>query len=433
MSIPYFVVGVFGVGFALYLGAIFFSTFWEMKPLKGVLWVLGLLGIMSLGTVSFTFIKSGFLLPIVFVVMAFLLTQYFQASITSKVLFAVIFSALLAISEMLVAVTSILVLNYSAEQVQNDFIAYTVGLFASRLFAFFLIYLIRFIIKSKNREFDKWFNLLLLLLPMQSLALCVVVYGIATVTTDVRINSLNIFALLISFSFLVITAFILKKQSEAVEYKQKFELASIRLQAQLEQYDELYKAGQEIRGIKHDIQNTLIAIAGLLSEGKTQDAIEHIEKIQSNIRLTDMPANTGHPTIDAIINAKIKRASEENINIKHTVMLGEVFVDQVDIAIVLANALDNAIEAVAKSDNVDRDIYIIMSNRSDYISIEVENYTFEILDRSLKTTKADKPSHGFGIKQMKAIAEKYSGDLTAFFDLKTQKFHLKILLKNYKV
>ena len=430
MNVDNLAIDIFGVAFDFYLSIVFFSTFWEVKPVKGILWASGLCGIGIISILAATFIKSGYLLPIVFVLTSFLLAHYFKASITSRILFAVILSALLAFSEMLAAVTLILVLHYSAEQVQSSFIAYATGLLSSKLFAFLLIYLVKFIIKSKNREFDKWFNLLLLLLPVQSLALCVVVYGISVVTTDAKVNSLNLIVLFISFSFLVITAFIVKKQSEAIEYKQKYELACARSQAQLEQYNELYTAGQEIRGIKHDMQNTLTAIGGLLSGGKTQDAIDRIEKTQSSIRQTNLPINTGYPTIDAIVSAKTKKASEFGINIKYAFAVGALHIDQFDVALVLANALDNAIEAAAKCPNAERDIRMSISSKSGYISISVENPTNDMAIKNLKTTKPDKASHGFGIKHMKSIARKYDGNLIANFDPEAEKFQLNILLKN---
>jgi len=433
MNVAQLSIHILGIGFGIYLTMVFYGIFWEMKPVRKLNFVLGFCIIGLLKTITVAFFHTGVILALVSIISSFFLAQYFQANMTSKALFSVLFTALLVVSEMIVGVALMLALGASAEDVQNNFIAYTVGLLASRLVGLFLIYAIKFIKGLRNQGFNKWFNLLLLFLPLQSLTMCAAVYGIAGITADGRITAMSMFVLLVSFSVLVITLFIIKKQSEALEYKRKYELTQSKLQAQLEHYNELYQAGQEIRGIKHDMQSTLVAINGLLKDGHAQGAIERIEKMQSNIRQTEPLVNTGYPMIDAIVSAKMKKASDCNISIVHKIMIEELHVDQLDIALILANALDNAIEAVMKSPNVDPEIYVLIFNKVAYLSIAVENRTSEPPDKNLKTTKLDKVNHGFGIKQMKAIATKYDGDLTTNYDVETQKFSLKILLKNRKM
>jgi len=432
MNVAQLSIHILGIGFGIYLTMVFYGIFWEMKPVRKLNFVLGFCGIGFLNTITVTFFHIGFILALVSIISSFLLAQYFQASMTSKALFSVLFTALLVASEMIIGVALMLGLGVSADDVQNNLVAYTVGLLASRVLGLFLIYAIKFVKGFRNQGFNKWFNLLLLFLPLQSLAMCLAIYGIARLATDSRITALSMFVLLVSFSVLIITLLIIKNQSEALEYKRKYELAQSKLQAQLEHYNELYQAGQEIRGIKHDMQSTLVAINGLLKGGHAQDAIERIEKMQSNIRQMEQLVNTGYPMIDAIVSAKMKKASDGNISIVHKIMIEELHVDQLDIALILANALDNAIEAVVKRPNMDSDINVIIFNKAAYLSIAVENRTSEPPDKNLKTTKSDKVNHGFGIKQMKAIATKYDGDLTTNFDVETQKFSLKILLRNQK-
>lgn len=63
------------------------------------------------------------------------------------------------------------------------------------------------------------------------------------------------------------------------------------------------------------------------------------------------------------------------------------------------------------------------------LSIHVENYfdgslTFE--DDLPQTSKADKHYHGFGMKSMRMIAERYNGYLAA--EAQGQIFHLNIVI-----
>jgi len=98
--------------------------------------------------------------------------------------------------------------------------------------------------------------------------------------------------------------------------------------------------------------------------------------------------------------------------------------------VIVANALDNAIEGILRSDNAQRRILLHVANASEYLSMFVENSAGGLIYDDFRTTKSDKSSHGFGLKQMRAIAQKYDGDIQPSFDNKKNKFTLSVMLKN---
>ena len=84
----------------------------------------------------------------------------------------------------------------------------------------------------------------------------------------------------------------------------------------------------------------------MLKNNETSEAIVHIEKICSEIRNTTIALYTGFPPIDVVISAKTQKAKDNNIFINTKInMAGELNIDQFDIAMIIANALDNAIES----------------------------------------------------------------------------------------
>ena len=96
----------------------------------------------------------------------------------------------------------------------------------------------------------------------------------------------------------------------------------------------------------------------------------------------------------------------------------------VDICTILVNLLDNAIEACEKIDNSeDRYIKLSISSLGGMVVIKVENSCSQfVFDDGqiveLKTTKNDSKSHGYGLKIVKAIANKYNGELEIRHDSK---------------
>jgi hypothetical protein len=394
---------------------------------------MGFSAVAVLNIAAINWFQNQIILPAAYILIILLLSWYFKSSITSKILYALIFSALLMASESLTGVVLTHIFQYPIEDVQSSAVAYAVGLFGSKLFALMIIYLIRIFFPAKKcwSSEDKWFNVLMLLLPLQSLLLCFVVQGFIAISA----NGLTIFlgeaALASSFILIGITTFIINNQLKAMMYKRESEEAARRLQIQMEHYDELYSAQKEIRAIRHDMKDRLVALYGLLESGRVDEAMKYIAGSQDEIQLTERVIDTGFPDVDAILNTKINKAAAIGVLIECTIMIDKgLSIDQFDLAIVLAKALDNAVEAASSALCSNTDVKLVVSCKSEYISILVENYTSDKFAGNPRPRNTDAENHGFGIPQMRAIASKYNGALTTVFDEKTGKFALKILLEN---
>ncbi len=75
------------------------------------------------------------------------------------------------------------------------------------------------------------------------------------------------------------------------------------------------------------------------------------------------------------------------------------------------NAIDNAIEAVEKLPEDKRVISVTEKSTGGFISVRVENY-FDgniVIENGMPLTDKKGEGHGFGVKSIKMIAEKYNG------------------------
>ena len=101
-----------------------------------------------------------------------------------------------------------------------------------------------------------------------------------------------------------------------------------------------------------------------------------------------------------------------------------------DVSVLFGNALDNAIESVSKIPAPEkRLIHLSVNTQKAFVHIRLENCCEEQLsfrDGIPITTKSDAAYHGFGMKSMRKITEKYDGTLTTA--LKDGWFELRILL-----
>lgn len=95
---------------------------------------------------------------------------------------------------------------------------------------------------------------------------------------------------------------------------------------------------------------------------------------------------------------------------------GLLHMEPADLYALFGNALENAVEATEQLSNPDqKQIALTVRSTEGFCSVHLQNYTKERLrlENGLPVTgKSDKANHGFGIRSMQLLAEKYGGELT---------------------
>ena len=149
---------------------------------------------------------------------------------------------------------------------------------------------------------------------------------------------------------------------------------------------------------------------------------EEIAAIESAVQVYGSQVRTGSEALDILLTENTLRLEEEGIILTYMGNGGDLgFMSTVDVYSLFGNAVNNAVEAVrGVKDPEKRIINIVTERKGDLVSINISNYfagelIFE--DGLPATTKTEeKGFHGFGMRSMKLIAEKYGGGLTAAAD-----------------
>lgn len=183
-----------------------------------------------------------------------------------------------------------------------------------------------------------------------------------------------------------------------------------------------------IRMLRHDMKNKLSALYTMAQKGQDEELIAHLEELTDVCNKTKEYAHSGNITIDSIINYKLQKAEEKRIKVTADIIVPmELTVPTFDIAVVLGNLLDNAIEAVTYVE--DRWIDIRAKYTKGRLIIEINNSYDGTLLRTPKgivSRKEDKENHGMGIKSVEMTLEKYDGALQITQD--GAKFTAKVLM-----
>ena len=145
---------------------------------------------------------------------------------------------------------------------------------------------------------------------------------------------------------------------------------------------------------------------------------EDISEIEKSISIYDSAVKTGNEALDVILTEKSLQCTGNDIRFT-CVADGTVlaFMSESDIYSLFGNIMDNAIEATLKIAEIDgRTVGIKINRVGRFVSVNAKNTYGDEIDfdeRGLPiTTKADKDYHGFGIKSISYLVEKYGGNLS---------------------
>lgn len=175
---------------------------------------------------------------------------------------------------------------------------------------------------------------------------------------------------------------------------------------------------QNIRAQRHDFNNHVSTLYGLIFLNKLEEAKKYILDLAEDISFANKIIDVGHPVITALINVKRDKILREKINMSLDVQLPQnLSFDYIDISIVIGNLLDNAIEACLNPCVKEPFIDFRILTKESYLIIEISNSKSSTVrvesDFSEHgfTTKEDKENHGFGLSNIKRIVTQYEGFL----------------------
>ncbi len=223
-------------------------------------------------------------------------------------------------------------------------------------------------------------------------------------------ESIFLFVLLVlEFLLLLLT------EGTLFSYKKGFETQTEHFQQDMlsHQYEEIKNIYLNMRGWRHDYHNHLQVMKAQIALENYDELEIYLDELERDLDGVDTYVKSGNLMADAILNSKLTLAKERDIRINCKVKLPEqLAVADVDLCVILGNLLDNAIEACEQIEEDKRflRIYMIVNKSQLYISIQngaKEELNFN--ERNYITNK--RGSHGFGMRRVKAMVDKYSGYL----------------------
>lgn len=283
-----------------------------------------------------------------------------------------------------------------------------------------LFYLTRFMIKRTKKDstyslkWNEWF--VLLIIPVISIFTMSFVSLIIINIEDQLSPMQHIFSILSILGILMTNSFVYvlyvnmqKDHAKQLEYS----ILQQAFKSQEKSVEETKILYQSVRSIRHDLKQHFQVALTMLHSGKINEAVDYMEKYNDTV--LDGISNKvfcDNDVVNYIINSKSKICSDRHIKI-YIYIANEIpeFSD-LDLCVLLGNALDNAIEGVSGEGN--NEIYLELRNVDNFFMISVKNTIINSVledNPNLISKKKEKEVHGLGILSMKEVVQKYNGSI----------------------
>jgi branched-subunit amino acid transport protein AzlD len=164
----------------------------------------------------------------------------------------------------------------------------------------------------------------------------------------------------------------------------------------------------------HDLKHYISAIR---AEHDPEAQASYLNQLEESITGYENHVNTGNTVLDTILTTKTGVCAAQGITltcVADGTALG--FMDPMSLSALVGNALDNAIESVLTlPDKERRLIQVAVYAKESFAVMRFENYfegTLEFTDRLPRSTKSDSLHHGYGLINMRQVAQDHGGSLT---------------------
>ena len=213
------------------------------------------------------------------------------------------------------------------------------------------------------------------------------------------------------FAFVVAGIFLL--YMVRVRVREREDILNTRNDMMEMNYQGLQKAYEENQVLYHDYKNHMLAVRQLVSENRKEEALVYINTYVELTSKANERANSGNKILDIIINSKLGEARETGIEFSYEIgYIGNVGMTDIDMCALMANLLDNAIEACERMTDGHPWIRLKVLRKKDMLMIKLSNSIHPedgFSGSFFETRKSNSEIHGLGTKSIEKVLKKYDG------------------------
>ncbi|MCC3867922.1 GHKL domain-containing protein [Terrisporobacter mayombei] len=229
----------------------------------------------------------------------------------------------------------------------------------------------------------------------------------------------RILIIIACFAIFKCTSIDLKEKKSKDDILNNNQLLKLQVSDLNNRFQDIEKNKESLNILRHDMRHHLYLIKTMLDKCNYNEINSIIDNISKNLSETNIISFCKNPIIDASLSAYIEKAIEKGITVNTKIDIPfDLNIDTTDLAVVILNLMENALNASSKQkSNKDKIIQISSKYSNGTLAFRVKNRfdgKVDFDEEGLPVTSSF--GHGIGMRSVKAFTEKYNSSLSCSFE-----------------
>ena len=176
----------------------------------------------------------------------------------------------------------------------------------------------------------------------------------------------------------------------------------------------------EIRAVKHDMYAHMMVLNHYIGEKDCDRASNYLLGLMNqDVFQQGQYVDIGNDMLNALLLGMISKGKQDVNLLVSGEWKKELPIEDVDLCILFSNLLSNSLEACERLVDKEKVIMLNLKECVDGITIDVRNPVegpVDVENFGKSTSKLDSQNHGYGMKNIKRVVEKYAGKISVVYE-----------------
>lgn len=233
----------------------------------------------------------------------------------------------------------------------------------------------------------------------------------------------------LTFLLYAILYFNFENIAQLFRLKRDKELLAVQTEMYAKQYESMTENILAIKIFRHDMRHHLNAINTLLKNENIVEAKKYVTKVDDGLNNVVVEQYCENYAVNVILSFYIQKARDQQIEVECKAEIPDhIPIDAVELGLVFANLLENAINACMRIEPTsERKIAITCKPHCGQIFIRISNPFAGEVKFDGEYPVSEETGHGIGTRSIAAIAQKYEG--VSSFTAQDGFFHATLAIK----
>ena len=211
--------------------------------------------------------------------------------------------------------------------------------------------------------------------------------------------------------------------AEDADFQAEDEVAPVAVLLQ-ERLQQLEQQEEQLRSYRHDLQNHLACLSGLLECGQAEQAQAYLQQMIAAVPQKTIKQYSVRSVVNILLNQKAQLAQQKGLDCElHCADDALDFLSDYEVCTLLGNLLDNGLE----HSHIDDEAYLYLDiwTEENATVVRQENSCAQppaVQNGVFSSCKADAAQHGKGMAQIRRLTERHQGQFSWEYDAEQRRF-----------